>query len=127
MRLEGHFTVTEHDTTSSDIADRVHVRVDLELANTLIRWLHCILGLVGGILFEFGGEAHTRVRDGQILEHDVVILFQLHADDGALVADEIHLLLDVSFLDNYARLLDCFGAREHTLYQVDSCERLDLP
>ena len=35
-----HCAVTEHDSTGLDIADRVHVILDLKLADALIRRLH---------------------------------------------------------------------------------------
>ena len=57
--LERQSAVTEHGTARLDIADCVHARVDLELADALVRRLHGVLRLIGSVLLELRREAHA--------------------------------------------------------------------
>ena len=65
------------------------------------------------------------MRNDQVLEHDVVVCFQLDAEDGALVADNVDLFLDISLLYDYARFRDRVWAGVDTFDKVDCRKRFN--
>ena len=125
MRLQGECAVTEHDTARLDVANAVHLRVDFKLANAFVSRLLRVLWLVRCVLLELSWQTHTGVRDNHIFENDVVISLQLDADHGLLIAHDVHLLLDVSFLNNNASLCDWLATGVDALDEVDGREWLN--
>ena len=65
------------------------------------------------------------MRNDQVLEHDVVVCLQLDAEDGALVADDVDLFLDISLLYDYTGFRDRVRASVDTFDEVDSCKRFN--
>ena len=65
------------------------------------------------------------MRNDQVLEHDVVVCLQLDAEDGALVADDVDLFLDISLLYDYTGFRDRVRASVDTFDEVDSRKRFN--
>ena len=66
------------------------------------------------------------MRNDQVLEHDVVVCLQLDAEDGALVADDVDLFLDISLLYDYTGFCDRVRACVDTFDEVDCRKRFNI-
>ena len=66
------------------------------------------------------------MRNDQVLEHDVVVCLQLDAEDGALVADDVDLFLDISLLYDYTGFCDRVRACVDTFDEVDCRKRFNF-
>ena len=65
------------------------------------------------------------MRDDQVFEHDVIVCLELDPDDGALVADDVDLFLDISLLNDYAGFSDWVWTSVDTFNEVDCRKRFN--
>ena len=124
VTFEGQSAISEQNAARMDHHTAVGMFVDFKFSNGFCGALHAIFGVIGRVFFEFGGQTHSTVTNGNVFEHDEVAGPQLHIQHSTVVRHDVHLRVDVLLLDDQAGLVQGSCAHVHALGQVDCCEGL---